>query len=282
MTASGVSTRSAGTLVDRAIDYLADGPVSSDVLTRELMGLGHAPPLVSDRIAVALLGADPRVLRLGDGRWALAQVNLGSPALGSCAFAVVDVETTGTRPAAGDRIVEIAVAVVVGCKIELVLDQLVDPECPISRFTTSLTSITASMVAGQPTFAEIADDVMGALAGRTFVAHNVRFDWRFVERELRRARDVVLDGPKVCTVQLTRRLVPGLRPRGLDSVARYFGVEINDRHRAGGDAVATAKVLCHLLDLAQEQGARTLNDLRRLGRRSRRKRTALPRSTDAV
>ena len=82
-------------------------------------------------------------------------------------------------------------------------------------------------------------------------------------------------------MDLTRRLVPGLRSRSLDSVAHYFGVEITDRHRAAGDALATARVLQRLLELAREQGARTLEDLRGLGRGTRkRRRTALPRSMD--
>ena len=88
-------------------------------MTKDLMGLDKAPPLVADRIAVALLGADPRVRRLGDGRWALSQLSLGSPKLADCAFAVVDVETTGNRAANGDRIVEIAVVAVTGDRIEL-------------------------------------------------------------------------------------------------------------------------------------------------------------------
>jgi DNA polymerase-3 subunit epsilon len=278
----GLSGHPSGTLVDRAIEYLSAGPVRSSALTRDLMGLASAPDLVADRIAVALLGADPRVLRLNDGRWALAQVTLGSPELDSCSFAVVDVETTGTRSGAGDRIVEIAVVAVTGSRIELVLDQLVNPERPVSRFTTNLTRITDSMVADQPTFNEVADEVMGALAGRVFVAHNVRFDWPFVAREMRRSRDLVLDGPRLCTVQLTRRMVPGLGSRSLDNVARYFGVEIANRHRAAGDAVATAEVLRHLIGLARERGATTLDDLRRLGKRPARKRSAMPRSMDTL
>jgi DNA polymerase-3 subunit epsilon len=138
------------------------------------------------------------------------------------------------------------------------------------------------MVAQQPTFADVADDVMGALAGRVFVAHNVRFDWLFVAREMRRCRDIVLDGPRLCTVQLSRRMVPGLGSRGLDNVARYFGVEIRGRHRAAGDAMATAAVLQHLIELARERGATTLDELRRLGERRRHKRSALPRSMDSV
>lgn len=278
----GIAGHAGGNLVDRAIEYLSDGPVPSLVLTRDLMGLDGAPPLVADRIAVALLGADARVRRLSDGRWALAQVTRGSPRLEDCAFAVVDVETTGTRPRAGDRIVEIAVVAVIGSSVDLILDQLVNPERPVSRFTTDLTRITDAMVKDKPTFDEIADDVMGSLAGRVFVAHNVKFDWLFVAREMRRARDLVLDGPRLCTVQLTRRLVPGLGSRCLDSVARYFGVDIEERHRAAGDALATARVLRQLLELAVDRGARTLDDLARLGRRRTRKRSAMPRSMESL
>jgi DNA polymerase-3 subunit epsilon len=280
---SGLRSLPSGTLVDRALERMSDGPVESSTLTRDLMGMDNTPPLVADRIAVALLGADPRVLRLNDGRWALAQARMGSPSLESGSFSVVDVETTGTRPGGGDRIVEIGIVAVQGPNVEVVIDQLVNPERPVSRFTSNLTRITDSMVRDQPTFDDIADDVMGALAGRVFVAHNVRFDWLFVAREMRRARELVLDGPRLCTVQLSRRLIPGLGSRSLDSVARYFGVEIADRHRAAGDALATAEILQRLIGLAQDRGARNLDDLRRLGRPNpRKKKSAMPRSMDEL
>ena len=121
--------------------------------------------------------------------------------------------------------------------------------------------------------------MVSALAGRVFVAHNLRFDWRFVVNEITRARDLMLDGPRLCTVSLARRLVPGLRSRSLDSLASYFGIQIVARHRAGGDALATAHVLKHLIAIAQDRGAVRLIDLHRLGRpagRRRRKRSALP------
>ena len=277
----GLQGHPSGTLVDRTLEYLATGPADSATLAHDVIGLRQGPPLVADRVAVALLGADPRVRRLGDGRWALAQLSLGSPELSDCAFAVVDVETTGNSAGRGDRIVEIAVVAVTGEKTELIYNSLVNPERAIPRFTSALTRITQSMVRQRPTFGEIADDVMAVLAGRVFVAHNARFDWLFVGREMRSARDLVLHGPRLCTVDLTRRLVPGLRSRSLDNVANYFGVEITDRHRAAGDALATAVVLQRLLELAQEHGARTLEDLRLLGKRKRkRKRSAQPRSMD--
>jgi DNA polymerase III epsilon subunit family exonuclease len=279
--AEGIQGHPSGTLVDRALEYLTRGPADSATLARDVIGLSRGPAVVADRVAVALLGADPRVRRLGDGRWALAQLSLGSPELSACAFAVVDVETTGNSAGRGDKIVEIAVVAVTGSSIEPIFHSLVNPERPVPRFAEALTRITSAMLRGQPTFGEIADDLMAVLAGRVFVAHNVRFDWLFVGREMRSARDLVLHGPRLCTVDLTRRLVPGLRSRSLDSVAQYFGVAISDRHRAAGDAMATAQVLQRLLGVARDRGARTLEDLRHLGRRPRkRKRSALPRSMD--
>ncbi len=266
------------------MEFLQDGPQSSTTLANEVLGLPRAPNLVADRIAVALLGGDARVQKLYDGRWTLVAAPQGSPKVSQCSFAVVDVETTGTRPARGDRIIEIAIVLVNASGVQPVFHSLVNPERPIARIVSRVTQITNSMVRDEPTFDEIADSVMAALAGRVFVAHNARFDWVFVARELRRAREWVLDGPRLCTVQLSKRLIPGLRYRNLDNVAEYFGVEIQDRHRAGGDALATAKVLRALVELAEEQGVVTLDDLQRINRRRKRKRkrTALPQSLDDI
>ena len=86
----------------------------------------------------------------------------------------------------------------------------------------------------------IVDRLLGILAGRVFVAHNARFDWGFVSAEVLRARDLALDGPRLCTVRLARRLLPHLPSRSLDSLSMYFGLENPARHRAAGDAYVTA------------------------------------------
>jgi DNA polymerase III epsilon subunit-like protein len=97
---------------------------------------------------------------------------------------------------------------------------------------------------------------------------------------VRRARDLALDGPQLCTVRLARRLVKGVRSCGLDNLTQHFGFENAARHRAAGDALVTADLLARLLRLAREEGAATLQDLssialRRIARR-RRKRQASP------
>ena len=276
----GLSAHPESTLLDRVLAVLREGPRPAGTLCQGVIGLAGASDAVCERIAIALLGADPRVRQLTDGRWGLIPEAQGSPLLDDCAFAVVDVETTGMRAGGGDRITEIAVVVVHGGRREVVVDSLVNPGRPIPPAICAITNITNAMVRDAPTFAEVVDQVVAALAGRVFVAHNARFDWGFVSAEVRRARDLALDGPQLCTVRLARRLVKGVRSCGLDNLTQHFGFDNPARHRAAGDALVTADLLARLLWLAREEGAHTLQDLSAIAlrRRSRspRKRLAMP------
>jgi DNA polymerase-3 subunit epsilon len=179
-------------------------------------------------------------------------------------FAVVDVETTGTRADGTDRITEIAVVPVDGGVVGTPYTQLVDPERPIPWFITRLTGISDALVAGAPTFAVVAPLVRDRLAGRVFVAHNAAFDWRFVQAECARVGDGALPAvrARLCTVRLARRFLPTLPRKSLDQVAAHFGVPIDGRHRAGGDALATARALVGLLWIAQDRGLETWGALR--------------------
>jgi DNA polymerase-3 subunit epsilon len=276
----GLSAHPESTLTERVLKVLHFGPATPLTLCHEVIGLPGAPAAVCERIAVALLGADPRVRRLADGRWGLVPEAQGSPMLEDCAFAVVDVETTGVRAWGGDRITEIAVVVVHGGRREVVFDSLVNPGRPIPPVVSAITGITDAMVRDAPPFPAVADQVLAALAGRIFVAHNARFDWNFVSAELRRARDLALDGQRLCTVRLARRLVKGIVSCGLDSLQHWFGLENIARHRAAGDALVTAELLARLLRLARAEGARTLQDFSAIESRrrlsTRRRRQAMP------
>jgi DNA polymerase III subunit epsilon len=276
----GLSAHPESTLLDRVLTHLRLGPRTASTLCHQILGLFGAPAAICDRVAYALLGADPRVRLLEDGRWALVPEAQGSPLLDDCGFAVVDVETTGCRAGFGDRITEIAVVMVRGGRQEVVLESLVNPGRPIPRAICTITNITDEMVRHAPRFEDLAERILATLSGKVFVAHNARFDWNFISAELRRSRDLTLDGCRLCTVRLARRLVKGVRSCGLDNLCRFFGFHNRARHRAGGDALVTAELLSRLLNLAREEGARTLSDLaliesRRAGRR-RRKRLAMP------
>lgn len=278
---NGLTSYPEGTLVDRAMALMLQGPCAADLLAREVMGLKRAPLAVAERLSVAMLSADPRVRQLEDGRWALVAEVGGSPLIEECAFAVVDVETTGSRSSGPDRVMEVAVVLVQGSRREVVFDSLVNPRMFIPPRVAGLTGISGPMVSRAPEFDHVADQILAALAGRVFVAHNARFDWGFLSSEMRRARGLNLTGSMLCTVRLAKQLLPQLESRSLDSVAYFFGLENPARHRAGGDALVTAQVLERLLLLAREKGARTLSDLESMCRKRTRIQTKRARQRSA-
>ena len=163
---------------------------------------------------------------------------------------------------------------------------LVNPERPIPPFITQLTRITPAMTAKAPRFSDVAEDVRRVLSDCVFVAHNANFDWRFLRMEVERATGRRLDGRRLCTVKLARKLLPQLRRRSLDYVSMHYGVEIRRRHRAGGDALATAQVFVRMLQDARRRGCESWSDLQLLmlaptpKRRRPRRPPALPQSVD--
>jgi DNA polymerase III epsilon subunit family exonuclease len=212
--------------------------------------------------------------------------------LSQLSYAVFDVETTGGSPNAGHRVTEIAAVVVREGRIVEIFEQLLDPERDIPPFITQLTGISNAMVVGQPRFPEVAGDVLGLLAEHVFVAHNAPFDWRFVNAELERAFDKRATARTLCTVRLSRMLLPHLPRKSLDYVAHHYGVhdiasryplKRGVRHSAAGDAVVTAHCLIRLLDDAADRGIFTWTDLERYltsaARRRTRRWSALPTST---
>jgi DNA polymerase-3 subunit epsilon len=241
------------------VSFLQHGPAGSLTIVRDVLGITHANRHTADRIAAALLAPDSRFHRTPDGRWTLATPPVeASPAFDACRWAVVDVETTGVRAFRGDRIMEIAVVLLDGT---VAFHSLVNPGIPIPQFVAGLTGIDARMVRGAPPFEAIVEQLLAALEGCVFVAHNARFDWAFVSTEIERATGLLLQGPRVCTVRLARKLLPDLPRRNLDTVSYHFGIEIEGRHRATGDAVAAAQCLRRLLKLAEGNGAVCLADL---------------------
>jgi DNA polymerase III subunit epsilon len=196
-------------------------------------------------------------------------------------YVVVDVETTGTSYGLGDRITEIAAVVVTSGRIGRPFHTLVNPERPIPRFITQLTGISWSMVRDAPRFSDVSDAVRRMLGTHVFVAHNAPFDWGFITMELDRAGGAPLENPRLCTVRMARRLLSQLPRRSLDHVAAHYGITVERRHRALGDAMATAQVLNRLLDDAFARGCDTWADLDRLlhpGTPTRRRWSALPRA----
>ena len=298
----GVTLRPAESfLASRARDFLSAGPADVVPLIEHVCQIPGAPRVVAEHMARALLGERTEFMRDADGRWRLADCApapyaplvvprhdsavVAHPDLLSLDYAVVDVETTGTRCWAGDRITEIAVVAVRGGVVAETFETLVNPERPIPPWVSRLTHISWDMVKNAPRFRDICDDVVRALDGTIFVAHNAQFDWRFVTTEIERATGRQLEGRRLCTVRLARKLLPQLRSRRLDYLAMHYDVHIRARHRAGGDATATAEILVRLLRDARSRECHSWPDLeallgRMIVRARRRRRSAMPRPVD--
>jgi DNA polymerase-3 subunit epsilon len=178
-------------------------------------------------------------------------------------YAIIDIETTGGS-AVYERITEIAVFIFDG---ENVVDQftsLVNPERPIPYYITKLTGINDRMVEHAPTFGQLATKIDEITLGCFFVAHNVSFDYNFVREEFRRI-GFNFERKTLCTVKLSRKLIPGKRSYSLGNLCQESGININDRHRAAGDALATVKLFEMLLSadpsLAHSVAQRLPNDM---------------------
>jgi len=152
-------------------------------------------------------------------------------------YTIIDIETTGGDPKK-DRITEIAAYRFDG---EVILDKietLINPEIPIPPFITRITGIDNDMVSHSPKFYEVAKRIVEVTQDAVFVAHNVRFDYSFIQKEFRHL-GYTFTRKKLCTVQLSRRLFPQLPSHGLGKLCEHFHIPNEHRHRAAGDAKAT-------------------------------------------
>lgn len=257
-------------LLQLAWAMLEEGPAPTTDLAREVLGLdGH--PGAAAAAVFALLGSDERFEVDGDGLWSLRGGTPRPPGtlLSRLCYAVVDVETTGGSHDGGHRITEIAVVEVRRGAVTDSFHTLVHPGRPVWPSTERLTGITDEMLATAPSFDEIAEEVFRRLSGRVFVAHNAGFDWGWVRAQLRESLGDVPEVKRLCTISLARRFAPEIRYRNLDSLADHFQVPILERHRAHGDALATARILLRLLDRAESLGIGDLHSLKRYRPRKR-------------
>ena len=160
-------------------------------------------------------------------------------------YAIVDIETTGGY-AAASGITEIAAFVSDGTRIIKEFHTLLNPYYTIPGYIEHLTGITNEMVEYERDFKSIADELFELLNDKVFVAHNVNFDYSFLKHNFQQC-GYELNCKKLCTIRLSRQIVPGLKGYGLGKICNHLGIEIQDRHRAKGDAEATVQLFHHLL-----------------------------------
>jgi len=240
-----------------------DKPLPTPAIARRLFGARRHEMPETQVVVRALLSSDPRFVQTHDNCWSV----LGAPAmkerLDEARFAVVDLETTGSVIGI-DEIIEIGIVMVQGGRIERRYETLIWTDRSIPPWVARLTGLGNADLEGAPTFSDVAEELVDLLDGCVFVAHDIRFDlpflrWEFGRRGL--ARPAVTG---LCTLQLSRDLWPDLESRSLPDLARRFGVDHENPHRAAADAAATAGVLLVALAEARRRGAEDLAQLFRL------------------
>ncbi|MDT8347764.1 MAG: exonuclease domain-containing protein [Flavobacteriaceae bacterium] len=161
-------------------------------------------------------------------------------------FAVLDLETTGGKYGE-ERITEVAVFIYDGNEIVDKFISLVNPQKEIQRYVQELTGITTKSVRNAPKFHEIARRIVEITEHCILVAHNASFDYRMLQQEFR-SLGYEYKRDTLCTVELSKRLIPDAEAYNLGKLAKHLGIPIQNRHRAEGDALATVQLLRLLLD----------------------------------
>ncbi len=166
-------------------------------------------------------------------------------------YAIIDIETNGGS-LRNARITEIAIFLHDGYKVVDSFVSLVNPETSIPPFITQLTGISEEMVVNAPKFYEIAKKVVEMTENAVFVAHSVSFDYNIVRSEFRRL-GYDYKREQLCTVKLSRKLIPLQSSYSLGKLCDQLNIPITGRHRAGGDAEATVKLFEILLSLDDQK-----------------------------
>lgn len=172
-------------------------------------------------------------------------------------YSILDIESTGGNKKE-HRITEIAIFVHDGNKVVNQFHSLVNPERSIPPFVRRLTGITNELVSDAPYFYEVARDIVEITSGTTLVAHNVSFDYPFLRREFRNL-GYSFERNTLCTLKLSRKLLPGYRSYSLGKLCDQLSINLNYRHRAIGDAEATVRLFEKLLEASNGAFTESMN-----------------------
>ncbi len=223
-------------------------------------------PALAKLLVADLIERDPRLNLNGD------MVELGPDGfedreIDGTEFVVFDLETTGAK-APPCRITEIGAYRVSNGRIIDEYQTLVNPQMPIPPFITALTGISDAMVSDAPLFADIAHEFLEFIGDSVLVAHNSGFDMRFLNHEIGRIfADYRVANPCLCTVMLSRKLLPDIFNHKLKTVAEHYSIDLVNHHRASADAYATAHIFIRLLTQMQTAGVHDLATVKKYSSR---------------
>lgn len=252
-------------LINDAISLLKafGGQASAVSVVDFVMKIRRPDPTLARALVADLIERDPRLM-LNDDTVELTPDAYDDRELETTDFVVFDVETTGSKVPPG-RMIEIGMYRVSEGRVADEFITLVNPGTAIPPFISQLTGITESMVAEAPPFAEIASDLLNFIGDSVLVAHNSGFDMGFLNHEIGLVhKDYRVANPCLCTVKLSRKLLPDIENHKLKTVADHYEVDLRNHHRAGPDARATAHIFINLLTQLRETGVNDLKSVRRI------------------
>lgn len=255
-------------LVNTTIDFLVSlgGSSSAVEVVEYVMSIRNANDSLACLLISDVVGRDPR-LSINGNVVSLVEPEHESIDLAQTGFVVFDFETTGAKTPPC-RVTEVGAYRVINGEIVGEFHTLINPEMPIPLFITMLTGISDDMVRTAPKFEEVAADFLEFIGDSVLVAHNAGFDLRFLDHEVGRVyEDYRVANPSLCTVQLSRKLLPEIDNHKLKTLAEHFNVELINHHRANADALATAKVFINLLEGLKEHGVLDLGSAQRFARK---------------
>ena len=250
-------------LIDETIALLRsfDGKASAVSVVDFVMKIRKPDRNLAKLLVADLIARDPR-LTLNDDIVELANDSFRDRDVKETEFVVFDLETTGAK-SPPCRITEIGAYRVKGGEVLEEFQTLLNPEMPIPPFITGLTGISDEMVADAPFFTDVAHDFLNFIGDSVLVAHNSGFDMRFLNHEIGRVfPDYKLANPCLCTVQLSRKLLPNILNHKLVTVAEHYSIDLINHHRASADAYATAHIFVKLLAKMQSKGVSDLATIR--------------------
>jgi len=240
------------------------GPVTAVDIVDCVLKISRLEPQFAKLLVSDLIEIDPRLKFTDEATVELVQFDFESRNLYETDFVVFDLETTGAK-VPPCRVTEIGAFRISRGKIVDEYQTLINPLMPIPAFITELTGISDDMVKNAPQFSEIAEEFLAFVGDAVLVAHNAPFDIRFINHEIGKVFDGYrLGNPHLCTVQLSRKLLPQIDNHRLHTVADYYSIIIENRHRAADDALATAKIFVEFLSWFREKGMNDLRDLKDL------------------
>jgi|SRR6185369_376679 len=256
-------------LISDTIDLLRSfgGSASAVNIVDLVMKISKPEPKLARLLVSDLVERDPR-LQLHDDIVELLDDRFSSRSIAETAFVVFDLETTGAKSPPYCSVTEVGAYKVKGGAIIDEFVTLVDPEMPIPAFITALTGISDDMVSTAPKLSRVIPAFLDFIGDAVLVAHNAHFDMQFLNHGIGLIyEDYRLLNPCLCTVHLCRKLLPHIDNHKLKTVAEYYSVSLENHHRAGPDAKATAQIFLNLLNELEMGGFRDIAAIKSLGPR---------------